>query len=180
MKSTLFNQVSIVEEQHLERENKKCVFCNHSKFKNIYQIQNKPQVMLKQCLNCYACMTSRFPTKNYLVTYYQNYYKSFGNNDDCITFQHHYRFGKYLSHKIGKYIKKKAISILDFGGGDGSMSVSLAKELINKGFNKIDILVIDLNAFKSKKVNKNITIKYKNDIPTEKEKHYDIDHSKHH
>ncbi|EGV19350.1 class I SAM-dependent methyltransferase [Thiocapsa marina] len=84
------------------------------------------------------------PTERALAEYYGNYYNSscLSSRDDKVTFASVSRFAKHLAAKFVQYQSDSSISILDFGGGDGSISHAVAVELL-KTCNRVDISVVD-------------------------------------
>lgn len=101
-----------------------------------------------QCKNCFAVSASRLPTKKALDTYYSTYYQS---NDEKITFDEPKKFGRHLFDQTRKYLApgKKTLSILDYGGGIGTISIELAKRYLDFGIPEVKVLIVDYeqNAF---------------------------------
>jgi len=96
---------------------------------------------LKQCQNCFAVSASRLPTKKTLDSYYNSYYQS---NDEKLTFDDPKRFGKYLFDQTCKYLtKKETLSILDYGGGIGTISIELAKRYLDSGVPEVKVVIVD-------------------------------------
>jgi 2-polyprenyl-3-methyl-5-hydroxy-6-metoxy-1,4-benzoquinol methylase len=85
------------------------------------------------------------PIDDALREYYSSYYESpiYGGSRENVAFDDPRRFAKHLTHTILKYQTDSNVSILDFGGGDGSISYAVALELLKKGVDLVKITIID-------------------------------------
>lgn len=120
-----------------------CPIClsTQTRTKEFY-IQRDPDVILLKCNNCKGCSTSRMPTDKALGDYYGSYYKP---QDLKITFHNVERFGSHIYEMINKeFSSKKVLRILDFGGGDGSLGISLSK-MLSLGRESIEVVLVDYN-----------------------------------
>ncbi|MDY0042494.1 MAG: hypothetical protein RBS57_19470, partial [Desulforhabdus sp.] len=107
-------------------------------------IQRNPTVSLLKCSQCKGISASHMPCAPFLGRYYQNsfvnIYKQY-DNEKTITFQDEQRFAKHLCRYIDAEwaIRQKNLRIIDFGGGDGALAISVARQLNCKA----DVIVID-------------------------------------
>lgn len=130
--------------QHLNNEDldltfEKCPFCGtNQNQKKIGIIQKSPNIDALVCNNCHIGYANRQPTQVFLDQYYSNYY----NYGEGITIQQ-----ETLVDHIVKLTKidslNEEVTILDFGGGDGSIGYGLAQKVISK--KKIRVFVVDPN-----------------------------------
>jgi len=143
--AAVFHRSSHLSEDMLEQPNLACSFCGSTDRKKILVLQDGPLVYLVECLTCKAVSASRMPTNHSLEEYYAEYYQSplFVDASQKVTFDGVGRFGKHMAEGFTKCEIKKEISILDFGGGDGSISYQVAKELLSEGGNFVNITVVD-------------------------------------
>ena len=147
MKPTLFHKTKHLKENQLMPINSACPFCGSERRTVVTLLQTNPDVSLLKCLDCHAASASQIPTKETLDEYYQSYYSFVPPNSDVerVTFEGTERIAYHIANRLNKYLIKRSIHVLDFGGGDGSISLSLANKLLKQGFNKIDITVVDYN-----------------------------------
>lgn len=145
--TTTFHQSVHLGRDKLENPESECPFCGSEHRESKYLLQDTPEVLLQLCANCHAASASRMPTGKALDEYYNGYYDTecFSDSENKVTFSAVSRFGKHLASKFAQYQNDLDVSILDFGGGDGSISHAVAMELLKMGANKIDITVIDYN-----------------------------------
>ncbi len=141
-----FHQSMHMDDDQLSSPVMECPFCSSLQRKEISILQKNPRVLLLKCLKCHAYSASRIPTQKALKDYYSNYYDSpdASNSGYRVTVDDLNRFGSYLAGKLNQYLDKKYIKILDFGGGDGSISSWTAKYLLKMGMVKrVKIVVAD-------------------------------------
>ena len=145
LKAAIFHRSVKLEESQLEPPDPRCQFCGSIDRYNVHILQETPLVTLQKCNNCYAISASRLPTEQMLIEYYSNYYNDsisdFSNGN--ITFDNPKRLTKYLADNFTLYNSKSSISILDFGGGDGTISHLLALQLLDRGLHNVWITVVD-------------------------------------
>lgn len=147
--SAAFHQSRYVPESHLERLDPSCPFCGCAHRRRASLLQQDPDIWMLHCTSCFACSASRIPKLEALTNYYESYYRgsSKARIDRRVTFDSVNRFADYLAtFFLSDSISiTNSVSILDFGGGDGSISLELGKRLVAKGFKSIDFLVVDYN-----------------------------------
>ena len=142
MDITCFHKGSHLSEPDLCEEDIHCPICQSTNRINRTILQEAPEIYLKQCLNCFAVSASRLPTKKTLDLYYSSFYES---NDTKITFDDPKRFGRHLFDQTHKYLTtgKKTLSILDYGGGIGTISIELAKRYLDSGVPEVKVTIVD-------------------------------------
>lgn len=129
MQPTAFHYSKHMKESDLLDENVSCTFCDSNDLEVICELQENPNVNLLKCKACELTLASRFPTDVALAEYYSKYYSS---SDAKITNDNHKHFSKHIFSiiKKAKIESKGVLKIIDFGGGDGSISYEVAKRLI--------------------------------------------------
>lgn len=147
MNAAVFHQSKHLDAHQLEPPGDKCPFCNSTSRQPLCVLQNEPDVFLLECAECHAASASRMPTADALEAYYDRYYQSpmFSDADNRTTFDAPSRFGKYLATLYLQQHNHSDVKILDFGGGDGSVSHAIALELLKRGVDKVGISVVDYN-----------------------------------
>lgn len=146
LKATLFHQSVHLLEHDLLASSVSCPFCASTDRVPVAMLQKNPDVDLLYCRNCHAASSSRMPKPETLDRYYSRYYDSFDVKDDRITLDSPNRMASHIARRAGAALGVLAgrdISILDYGGGDGSISAKVAQELIKLGAEKVDINLID-------------------------------------
>lgn len=97
----------------------------------VFLVQADPDVHLLECSRCRACSTSYMPTPEVLVKYYREFYL-FRAKEHAVTFAGPDRFANHVLRRLPKSAFGDAVRILDFGGGDGTLSTTFAKILLRK------------------------------------------------
>lgn len=80
------------------------------------------------------------PKPETLSAYYSGYYS---HSDNKFTFHDAERFAHHVFNLIGCSSKRTEFHILDFGGGDGTISVGLANLLLGTGIRSVQIELVD-------------------------------------
>jgi transcription elongation factor Elf1 len=139
-----FHHSEHLEEKDLLEEHAKCLFCGSNNRQLISFLQKKPDIQLLHCKDCHAASASRMPTEAALTRYYSTYYDTPESKSNDVTFDDSQRFGKHIVRTFANKVKNKdSFTILDFGGGDGLISLRTAEELLKLGINSVAISVID-------------------------------------
>jgi 2-polyprenyl-3-methyl-5-hydroxy-6-metoxy-1,4-benzoquinol methylase len=146
---------SHVEDHQLEAEHVVCPICSSNKFTKIGIVQRDPIVRLNECANCFGAWTSRFPKQEFLDRYYRDFYSK---RSESITFDDGDRFAAHLYDLFGFSTKMNRVRILDFGGGDGSIAVGLAKAGLGKSWESAEVIVVDPGASRCESTNANVSI----------------------
>lgn len=106
----------------------RCPVCHSAELRRaIYNIQHDPEIDMLACPSCGASSASHMPKPELLDRYYAQYYS---NARESFTFIDPRRFAQHLLRSMPDLTKARPpLRILDFGGGDGSLSVAMAKSL---------------------------------------------------
>jgi len=109
----------------------RCRICHSQKpRKTLLQLHSSPAVDYLECMDCLGCSVSHMPKKEYLADYYRD---SYADADNKVTIFDYERFCNNVLDSLHLPSNTGVFSILDFGGGDGSLSLYMAKRLIEKG-----------------------------------------------
>lgn len=169
--SAVFHQSQYVPESQLDDPDPNCPFCGCTYRRRLSLLQQDPDIWMLHCTNCYACSASWMPKLRALTDYYNSCYcgASKAKKDGRVTFDNINRFADYLATCFlsDSTIINKTVSILDFGGGDGSITLELGRRLVGKGFKRIDILVVDYNKETVASSDNRITIRRADSLPVE-------------
>jgi hypothetical protein len=102
----------------------------------VLDIQVEPQIQLLECPACHGCSASYMPRPEVLSRLYRDYY---GAADDKRTHVAVRRFAR----RIARHVEVSGpVRIIDFGGGDGSLAIEIAKLLDRPA----EIVVVDFHA----------------------------------
>jgi 2-polyprenyl-3-methyl-5-hydroxy-6-metoxy-1,4-benzoquinol methylase len=167
LKATLFHQSAHLLEHDLLTPSAFCTFCESTQRTPVANLQESPDVVLLHCQKCHASSASRMPKPETLSKYYSRYYDSFDDKDEKITLDAPDRMAchivQHAKSALGK-LTGREISILDYGGGDGSISAKIAHELIMLGAAKVSIALIDYNTSTIEPSDNRIKIYRPNDL----------------
>lgn len=148
IKATLFHRSAHLQEQDLLAPSIACAFCGSNQRMAVANLQQNPEVVLLKCKTCHASSASRMPKPETLSKYYSEYYDSFAEEEEKITLDAPVRMAlhivRYIKPVLGN-LTGREIAILDYGGGDGSISARIAQEIIRLGAKKVSIALIDYN-----------------------------------
>jgi SAM-dependent methyltransferase len=125
-------------EEDLLPESLVCPWCRFSGARNrVLPLQRDPDVWLLECPRCHARSASRAATESALDAYYASYFPD--GTEQCVTCGSPGRHAKHIL----RYVKTTAspIAMLDYGGGDGSISHAVATEISRPA----NIVVVDYN-----------------------------------
>jgi SAM-dependent methyltransferase len=125
-----------------------CPICRSSNKRfPVTKIQSNPLIEVLYCPNCKGCSASMMPMDTYLQKYYSNYYNE---SEEKYTFGNITRFAKHIIKNLKVLNNKDELRILDFGGGDGSLSKGIAELILNKDPNlKILVTLCDYQKVES-------------------------------
>lgn len=124
-----------------------CPICGtQAERKPILEIQTNPSVTYLNCPRCGGCSVSRMPTNNFLSRYYSSYY---GDSETKVEFVGHERFCRHLLRLAPEIRTFPSLRILDFGGGDGTLSLTLARTIRAEAEIPVRIDVVDYSANQS-------------------------------
>lgn len=138
-----YNITKHLKESDLDKPFINCPFCGSGKTKKkAGLIQQQPEVLALECPDCHTGYANRQPTIEYLKSYYSNYYEKLGRN----TIIKQNRLVKHIYKRIGLHESLDTYNVLDFGGGDGSVSYGIGKLLLESGSAKqVNVYVVDPN-----------------------------------
>ncbi len=143
MNATTFHQGRRLAEDELLPERTACPVClADGRGSALLTIQREPRVELLACGRCGAASASRMPKPDVLARYYADYYSG---RERRITVGDAARFGRAIASRLGEPAAPgEALRILDFGGGDGSLGLEVAKTLrAGWGRADLDVTVVD-------------------------------------
>jgi 2-polyprenyl-3-methyl-5-hydroxy-6-metoxy-1,4-benzoquinol methylase len=142
---------------HLEQ----CPVCGAPKHRRDFfsYIDKNLDIYYLKCNHCLSISSSHYIKNEVLNDYYKQYYKLMRREDKKVTMHDWDGFAQHIVKYCSSLSEAKHIRILDYGGGDGRISYSIALELIkNKNIEHIDILVVDYEENIYAGEGKNITI----------------------
>ena len=123
-----------------------CPACqSESEREPVARIQRDPDVWLLECRYCGLSSGSHLPTDEFLKNYYSTYYgQEKSRGEYHVTFGRIDLFASYLLKILSYSGHGRCVRILDFGGGDGSIAISLAElALKQKRIDAAEIVVVD-------------------------------------
>ncbi|MDD4929080.1 MAG: methyltransferase domain-containing protein [Gallionella sp.] len=146
VKATLFHQSAHLQEQDLLPASVCCPFCGSTERALSAVLQEKPDVTLLYCRACHAASASRMPKPETLEKYYSHYYDDYDDKQEKITLDAPDRMATHIvRHALPSMgdLSGRDIFILDYGGGDGSISTKVAQGLLDLGAAKVNIALVD-------------------------------------
>jgi SAM-dependent methyltransferase len=133
--TTAHRSVHVGHDDVIERT-ARCPICGDEGARRpVVLLQNNPDIRLLVCRRCHGASASHMPTAGFLQRYYARYHEGRGAR---VTFADSARFAKHITDLLPRVPTR----ILDFGGGDGTLSVAVAQRLLETTAS-IDITVID-------------------------------------
>lgn len=118
-----------------------CPLCGEGSPTVEFCLQQNPEVSLRSCRRCRGASVSRMPTEVALSRLYATFYPEGGEVQ--VTFGNVDRFGRHLHRCFAHLSVRESLRILDFGGGDGSIALSLANQLRRSGVGAVRIVVVE-------------------------------------
>ncbi|MDT5260976.1 MAG: hypothetical protein QOD10_6056 [Mycobacterium sp.] len=108
-----------------------CPVCRSSRQRRpVYRIQRDPDVAMLECATCGAASASHMPKPGVLETYFAQYYS---DSSPHYTMDDPSRFARHVLRSMPDLRATTPLRILDFGGGDGTLAVAIAKHLQSQG-----------------------------------------------
>lgn len=122
-----------------------CPICLYSGLRSQgIRLQLKPEIHLLHCPACGGRSAAWMPKPEVLQDYYSRYFDSTeaaGEGDTVrMTFQGIDRFARHLVKAMPVAAGKSPVRILDYGGGDGSLALAIAKSLSNRA---VSVALVD-------------------------------------
>ena len=133
-----------LQEHELLPESTACPWCKFAGNRALsLPLQKSPDVWLLRCPACLADSASRVATEGAIDTYYASYYADTSVNR--VTCGNPSRLARHVCRhaKLPRSLPK--ITVLDFGGGDGSISHAVGVEYAKHRSVPVDIIVVDYN-----------------------------------
>jgi SAM-dependent methyltransferase len=103
-------------------------------------IQRDPEITLLSCQRCFGLSASHMPTRAALDRFYGSYYEHV--EKERVTFYKPIRLARHLASSV-KVPQTGDLRILDFGGGDGTISALTASLLAERTGRKVHVQVVD-------------------------------------
>jgi len=157
MTSSSFQRSKHLNDEELMIKVQSCPYCREKSSKIEFSLQIDPEILLMTCTHCGLSYASRMPRLETLKEYYSNYYDS----KVKMTTDHPNKIARYILSFIPDGANK-VTSILDVGGGDGSIAIEIANQI--NPFDSISITIVDPNYNSNKNLNTNFNIFSFNDI----------------
>lgn len=161
------NSAAFHQSKHLGRDDiYPCVDCcpvclSKEPRESVFLLQKMPDINMLRCKKCGAASASHMPKDAILDDYYGTYYDS---NTTQVTFSGLSRFAENILAEIDVSSLPTTLNILDFGGGNGSLSIELAKRILAKNkISKVQITIVDYQDSLSGREN-NIIIEHKKSL----------------
>jgi SAM-dependent methyltransferase len=144
LRATPFHQGKVVPAEHAGPELALCPVCGSVRPRTlIAAIQSEPRIDLARCEDCFACSATRQPAAEWLSDWYANYYAA---SDTGHTFHNASRLAAHIAHFGGRLVAgTEPLRLLDFGSGDGAVSVALAQRLGQGGRVPASVHLVDLH-----------------------------------
>lgn len=130
MKATLCHPAMHLDPAKLVAADKCCpICCSLAPRRTVALIQQEPPVYLLSCPNCLGCSASHMPKAEVLDGYYGDYFHGDGPR---ITLAQVNRFVNNLLRVVSFERNTSTLRLLDFGGGDGTLGLALARKLLDQ------------------------------------------------
>jgi hypothetical protein len=106
----------------------RCPVCHDASPRNqVYRVQRDPDVWLLRCEKCKVCSASHMPRGQVLGRLYQDYYNNKGQKTTIGNID---KFARHIMSRVRLPFDDPTPTIVDFGGGDGSLAVSMAQMIL--------------------------------------------------
>ena len=146
MSSYIREAVGISEHQ-LRPEDEACPICAGKKRSKVCPVQRSPDIWLLHCHGCLGCSASRMPTDEALETLYKTYYRGSHERRESgasITFDRPERLARHIQGGLTGPFPENELKLMDYGGGDGTISLLLAKRILDEGkCRKVRVVILD-------------------------------------
>lgn len=135
-----------------------CPIClSDSPRRRVVRVQADPDVFMLACSRCRASSASHMPRPEVLARYYAEFYSGF---DRAVTFSSAARFASHVVRQLPRRASGPTLRILDYGGGDGSLSRAVAERLLALGrTSRTEIVVVDFGSHPSV-VEANLSVRF--------------------
>lgn len=130
----------LLSQENLEEPFIMCPFCQSSSIDELGLIDKMNNIKVMQCGDCGIGFINRQPTESCLQDFYEKYYQE-GTKHTTIDPA---RLASHILSLCKPVSRGQAFSILDFGGGDASVSIGIARQLTEQGIaSQVTITLID-------------------------------------
>lgn len=138
MKAACFHASKHLKNEELENILQSCPYFGKNRSKNEFILQKEPEIVLRTCNHCGLSYASKMPRTEVLKEYYSNYYQS----KIKVTTDHPQKIANHILNMMS-WGTNTINSILDIGGGDGSIAIEIANRIdTHEG---LSITIIDPN-----------------------------------
>jgi SAM-dependent methyltransferase len=160
MRPTAFHSGMHLKKEFLLPPEPLCPLCSYDGERSpVLRLQSEPYVALLACPNCSGYSASPMPTVEALRAYYSRYYEAgIYQNSDKVTFHDPQRFARHLLRRARPHLQGETLKILDFGGGEGNLSLAVAQLLLSERTSHVDIILVDYNAGPGQTTGRNISL----------------------
>jgi 2-polyprenyl-3-methyl-5-hydroxy-6-metoxy-1,4-benzoquinol methylase len=139
MQATGFHKSLRVSRADVYDASDSCPVCRSSRARRaVFSVQHDPEIDMLECFSCGAFSASQMPRAEVLDRYYAQYYEGLSNN---YTLDDASRFARHILRFMPDLTIAGELRILDFGGGDGSLAIALARDLQNRASAPISITI---------------------------------------
>lgn len=162
MKATIYHGSVHLSDAELIDAREACPIClARGERTFVFEIQDDPKVTLLECPHCSGCSASHMPRPEVLARLYETYYQ---NEPRRTTTAHVSRLASHIERRLQLPAGNETARIIDFGGGDGSLAIELAEQLIRHGrVGAADITLVDFHDPPSPR-DPRITVKRESDL----------------
>lgn len=133
----------------LRRAEPACPFCRGTRRAAVWPLQETPRVELLECAGCAAVSASPMPTDAALAEYYDGYYDAHTRGAEAprVTIDLVEKLAAHIGTvAVRRLAPRGELTVLDFGGGDGSVAIRLAERMLAAGRgSRARIAVVDYN-----------------------------------
>lgn len=163
MKVTLCHPGMHLDSAKLVAADERCPICRSQAPRRIAGIiQQEPPVYLLSCPNCLGCSASHMPKPEVLDGYYGGYYHG---DDPRITLAQVNRFVNNLLRVVSFERNIPALRLLDFGGGDGTLGLALARKLLDQATERcIHLTLVDYQTPRAFPPDKRLAVSHERDL----------------
>lgn len=144
IRATCFHAGAHLDSTELEPPVSSCPLClAEGPRMAVFPLQRDPDVDLLSCPSCGGRSASRMPSPAALRSYYADYYGG-SEEEEKVTFDAPARLAGRIVHGSFSTVPRRPVDVLDFGGGDATISREIARFLLDAGVPAVRILLVDL------------------------------------
>ncbi|MBW2316224.1 MAG: class I SAM-dependent methyltransferase [Deltaproteobacteria bacterium] len=172
-----YHQSMHVSESDLEPSAGNCPLCGDASRSPIALVQRGPDVTLLRCGRCHGASADRFPKQAVLDRYYAAYYAEenpIRNTEANVTLDKPERLAQRILEHYESEPSTRTVRILDFGGGDGTLSKALAQQLLSSCADAAHIRLCDYSAVPFRSDDGRLRVEVAEDLASVGEGSFDI------